>query len=224
MQTRIYIAGVGPLADPRIYGWYYERTSKERREKTDRYRFPKDRMLSVGAEALLRRALREYGRPDAEPAFTYGKNGKPYLSDENAFFFNLSHSGEQVMLAVSDGEIGCDIERIRPVDLKLPRHTFDSLEYETIAACGEAERDGLFFRYWTLKESYMKALGEGLALGMSAFRILLGPPVRAVRDGKVQPCGFWEGSDIPGYRYAACRTGMLSEVQTEIVDLSAIPE
>ena len=98
---------------------------------------------------------------------------------------------------------------------------FDPQEYERVAACSGAERDELFFRYWVLKESFMKATGEGLSLGSSSFHLEFGPPVCVIKDGTQQNYRFLEG-DIPGYRYAVCLEGDLPEVQKEIADLREI--
>ena len=219
MRTNIYLACTEPLKDEEVFQALYDRASKERKAKIDRYRFQKDKMLSLGADALLRHALQEAGYAVEEMTLDYGGHGKPYLPGAEEFHFNLAHSGEYVMLAVSDAEIGCDIERIRPVELKLPKHAYHPLEYEHIAACTEEERNELFFRYWVLKESFIKALGMGLSFGMSSFRILLEDPVRVLAADGPLDYGFYEGADISGYRYAACRAGGLEEVKTEIVDL-----
>lgn len=226
MKTKIYLACVRPLQDDEVFGRLYAEASKERRDKIDRYRFQKDKLLSLGADALLRHALREAGYdkdPTGQlPVIAYGQHGKPWFPALPDFHFNWSHSGEYVMLAVSDAEVGCDIEQIRPVRLKIPMHVFDFREYERYAACAEEERDVLFFRYWVLKESFMKATGRGLALSPSSFRIELDPPIRVIEDGAQQDYGFLEGSSIPGYRYAACRAGGLEEAPTEFVDLGAL--
>ena len=193
MQTKIYLACVRPLQDEEIFARFFTQASQERKDKILRYRFEKDRLLSLGADALMRHALRENGFYLEELAYGYGEKGKPFLPQLPDFRFNWSHSGEYVMLAVSDREVGCDIEQIRPVELKLARFAFDPQEYEQVAACSGAERDRLFFRYWVLKESYMKALGEGLSLGSQAFRFELGDPSVAIPDGVRQAPGTGQG-------------------------------
>ena len=145
MLTRIYFTCVSPLADERLYRSLYTAASEARRQKTDRYRFPKDRMLSLGAEGLLLYALQKAGRGREAISYRYGAHQKPYLADADGFFFNLSHAGEYAMLAVSDAEVGCDVERIRPVDRKLFTRVLTADERSVLAAAPEAERDALFF-------------------------------------------------------------------------------
>ena len=105
------------------------------------------------------------------------------------------------------------------MELKLPRFAFDPQEYERVAVCDGDARDELFFRYWVLKESFMKATGEGLSLPPSSFRVELDPPIRVIQDGALQDFGFQEGA-LPGYRHAVCLKGALpGEIPLETVDL-----
>lgn len=207
MNTTIYLASVEPLWDEGIYNRLYEMSSNARKAKTDRFRFRKDKILSVGAEALLRHALRELGIPWEEPVYSYGENMKPYLAWQEGIFFNISHAGEYVMLAVSDAEVGCDIEKIGPVSPGVARLTLSPEERQRLAACDEAGKELLFCRYWVLKESYLKATGEGLYRDPASLRIELDSPAYVVRDGAPQEYGFWEGDSLPGYRMAVCRAG-----------------
>ncbi len=221
MLTRIYFTCVSPLADERLYRSLYTAASEERRQKTDRYRFLKDRKLSLGAEGLLLYALKKAGRGGRAISYGYGERQKPYLSDADGFFFNLSHAGEYAMLAVSDAEVGCDVEKIRPVDLGLFTHVLTADEYSVLAAAPKEERDALFFRYWVLKESCMKALGKGLLLDPKSFSLTLAPAIRASGAGISGPLAFAEGAFLD-YRYAVCRFGEDIRIQTETVPIEEI--
>ena len=219
MPTRVYIACTEPLRDDALYARLYDRASQARKQRIDRYRNPRDRMLSLGAEALVLHALKESGYDNLSPAYTYGSQGKPYLAGLDGFFFNLSHSGGYVMLAVSDAEIGCDIQRIRPVNIRVAKRVLTPAEYESFEAADEADRSSLFCRYWVAKESYLKATGRGLAENPASVRIELEPSPGIYREDVRQAYALWEGSDIPGYRCAVCREGALQPLQAEIIDL-----
>lgn len=221
MLTRIYFTCVSPLADERLYRSLYAAASEERRQKTDRYRFLKDRMLSLGAEGLLLYALQKAGLGFEAVSYRYGEHQKPYLSGADGFFFNLSHAGEYAMLAVSDAEVGCDVEQIRPVDLGLFAHVLTADEHSVLTAAPKEERDALFFRYWVLKESCMKALGKGLSLDPKSFSLTLAPAIRAAGAGILGPLAFADGA-FPGYRYAVCRAGEDIRTQTEIVPIEEL--
>lgn len=221
MQTKLYLTCVRPLEDEKLFQKLFTAASADRKEKVGRCRFQTDRRLSLGAEGLLLYALKKSGRARDALAFGHGENGKPYLSGADGFFFNLSHSGEYAMLAVSDAEVGCDVERIRPADPMLFRRVLTAEERSVISAADETERDALFFRYWVLKESCMKALGKGLLLDPGSIRITPGPKIRASGEALLQPLAFSEG-EIPGYRYAVCRAGNDIQTQTEIVPMEEI--
>ena len=230
VRSKVYIARVAVLEDERLYALALAAASPERREKALRFRFPKDRRLSLGAELLLRKALRELGIEQRELSYTYGENGKPFLSGLPGLHFNLSHSGDRVICAVAGSEAGCDIEQMRDVDLKIARRYFFHDEYERIAAATtEAERCDLFFRYWTLKESFLKVTGRGLSLPLDAFQIVLPPrgaegEIAVVQGVDRRPYRFQEFHDIDGsggsYRCAVCWTDGSSVPAVETVDLA----
>lgn len=218
----VYAADTRSLQDERVFAEGYRRASAVRREKIDRYLFRKDKLLSLGAELLLQHCLWEHGIRQYQIA--YQEYGKPYLQNcvyrENfcdagvPLFFNLSHAGERVMCAIADGEIGCDVEKVTEPDLEIARRFYAPEEYEQIekAQTEKAQRD-LFFRFWTLKESYMKATGLGMAMAPESFRV----------DERREPdtYHFREYDLQDGYQYAVCaRTEHFAD-RIEFVDLSA---
>lgn len=218
--TKIYLTCTAPLADERLYAALYAAVSEERRKKTDRYRFAKDRRLSLGAEGLLLYALREDGR-GTRLSCAYGENGKPRLLGEDGFSFNLSHSGEYAMLAVSDAELGCDIEQIRDADPRLIRYVLTPEELADLKAVDETARSAQFFRYWVLKESCMKAVGRGLSLAPQRIAVRLAPQPEAECDALPSPFSLWEG-ELPGYRLAVCRLGEDAAVRLRVVPVEEI--
>lgn len=200
---KIYTADVRSLTDARRFQQLYDRLSPERRSKVDRMRFEKDKCLSLGAGALLEAALAAEGVSDF--TMTVSHDGKPRLAHEKNVHFNLSHSGTKVMCALSDSEIGCDVEQIKESDMKIAKRFFHPAEYEALMQCGDTERNGLFFRYWTLKESFMKATGLGLQLPLDAFCIVLdGRRIRVEQSVDTRAYDFRELDFNDGYRYAVC--------------------
>lgn len=98
-----------------------------------------------------------------ELVMDYGEKGKPYLR-EYPLFFNLSHSGEYVVCAVSDREIGVDIQKCSAMNIiRIARRFYSEEECRALEACEtEEERQQYFFRLWARKEAYGKLLGEGI--------------------------------------------------------------
>jgi 4'-phosphopantetheinyl transferase len=139
--------------------------------------------------------------------YTYGKYGKPYLP-EAGLFFNLSHSGEYVMAAVSEYETGCDIEKISHSYEAVARRFFQKHEYEQLQSLQGTERDELFYRFWVLKESYMKVTGKGICLGPETFGFdLLHGQIIFNGPGEGDEYSFREYSGPQGYRSAVCIHG-----------------
>jgi 4'-phosphopantetheinyl transferase len=107
--------------------------------------------------------------------FEYGERGKPRLA-EGGLEFNVSHSGELALAAVTAGvEVGVDVEAVRGMEdaLRISERFFSAAERVVLAACPAAERDAAFFRCWTRKEAYVKAVGDGIALGLDRFDVSL---------------------------------------------------
>lgn len=133
--------------------------------RADRFRFDHDRQSFVAARSGMRQILGRYLNQDAAAIeFAYGSHGKPFLAD-GAIEFNLSHSGDWALLAVThDRPVGVDIERIKPMPEleKLTARFLMAAEHERIVSLPEADRLLAFFRTWTCKEAYLKATGEGL--------------------------------------------------------------
>lgn len=114
---------------------------------------PEKRREPLCAYLLLRYALGERGRLDGGdlPRMARADLGKPYFPDHPELQFNLSHTEGAVLLALADGEVGVDIERVRPVSPRMRQRL----------AAGESE--GAFFRAWVRREARTKRTGRGVA-------------------------------------------------------------
>lgn len=204
-ETIVYAAGVKVLEDAALYELARKRVSAERREKAGRFAFEKDRRLCIGAGLLLNKALSDAGVEPERAETVTDERGKPYLKG-GGVFFSLSHSGETVLCAVSPWELGCDIEELGDADIAIAKRFFHENECRRIFSPETAEkRRELFFRYWTLKESFLKATGEGLRLPLNSFEISLeGNCIRVLQGYDGRDYSFAEFGEIPGYRAAVC--------------------
>ena len=146
----------------------YQLVSPFRKEKIDEFRFIKDKKLSCGVELLLLKLLSDIGIYD--PIFDLNKYGKPYLSNYPQIYFNVSHSKNYIACGISDLEIGVDIEYNDPtIDLNIAKHYFYNSEYKSIMNAKKPSDE--FFKYWVLKESYMKYTGLGFRLNLDSFEV-----------------------------------------------------
>jgi 4'-phosphopantetheinyl transferase len=160
-----------------------ERTlSEDEHARAERFHFPQDRQRFVAARGLLRTLLGRYlGGEPGQVLFCYGPQGKPALAGESGgetLRFNVSHSGELVLYAVSRGrELGIDIERLRPdfATEQIARRFFSAGEVAALQTLPAGEQRQAFFACWTRKEAYLKARGDGLSLDLKQFEVSLAP-------------------------------------------------
>jgi 4'-phosphopantetheinyl transferase len=198
--------------------------SAEERDRADRFHFARDRALYTAAHAGLRRALaRELGAQPEELAFAVEPGGRPRLAGAPELFFSLSHSGDRALIALGrTPRLGADVEVFRPgVDrARLAERHFTERERGELAALGAGEDELGFYRVWTRKEAYVKALGRGLYHPLDAFDVSAGAAARfmAFRDGSLTEA--WSLFDLdlgPGRAGAVAVELSAARVLTEFV-------
>ena len=199
----LYIMDTAPLLQPELFRHLYESVPDFRKESIDKIRPQSGKALSLGVSLLLVRALEEAGIPD--PEFGFNEHGKPFLRG-SSLRFNLSHSGERAVCLVSDRECGCDTEKVRDANLKIATRYFSPPERDLLLSLSDSdEQNRMFFRLWTLKESFMKATGLGFSLPMSGFSIRIsGDSVSVDQTSDPFSYSFSEFDFGDGYRYACC--------------------
>ena len=172
-----YISEIG---DDSLWPRYDALLTASERAVQARFRFAKDQRRYLVTRALVRTVLSRYAavRPE-DWAFSPGPRGRPEISapwPAPALDFNISHSADLVMLGVTSGRtLGIDTEAFeaRAADIDGLDRYFASEESAALLALGSGERRRRFFELWTLKESYNKARGLGLAIALDAFRFEL---------------------------------------------------
>ncbi|MET0267710.1 MAG: 4'-phosphopantetheinyl transferase superfamily protein [Duganella sp.] len=179
--------------------------------RIDCLRRPADRARSLLGHALLRHALRAHGLSDRDWRYGLGPYGKPCLWGAASLEFNLSHAGSQVVCVLSSAPVGVDIEQVRAIDLGIAERFFHPREQAALMACAPSLRRDYFFRLWTAKEAYVKALGLGLQRDLASFAVLPGAGQSVALDDERAPAGAlrFALADVAcenGYRLALCRT------------------
>lgn len=136
---------------------------------------PAARNQYIQTRAVLRMLLGGLlKRPAESLSFDYGPYGKPFLPSAAGCCFNVAHSGDYALLAVSWGvQVGVDIERQRETDdlNSLARMVLSPDEAGAWTALPMVERVPAFFTIWTAKEALVKATGRGLGLGLSSLDV-----------------------------------------------------
>lgn len=160
-----HIESVDYLKDEKAFAEGYAHIPAYRRAKIDALKRPEDKCLSLGAELLLEKLLRENGFEDLAENRRgyYTKSGKPYIlrpdqtpADDVVPPVNISisHSRNYTMCVLSDTVAGCDIEHADTEStncLALARRFFNEEEFHAVENNLSA-----FYRLWTLKEAYTK--------------------------------------------------------------------
>lgn len=177
------------------------------------YAFAPLRQRFIAGRTALRRVLSHYlDLPPAQVHLTYSRQGKPLLADQ-PLYFNASHSENLMIIGVTTaGEIGVDVEAIRPLHVDLMvmvQDLFSPLEKRTLAGLrGEAQQHA-FFRAWTYKEAYIKGIGTGFHTPLYMFDVPL--LAEAGQVGAWQLKAFDPGSGFLGA--VAIRTESFPEMQ-----------
>lgn len=140
--------------------------SPDERARRDRFHDPRNGARFASGRAELRRILAaELGTEPEALQFRYNPHGKPELDGPGRVQFNLSHSQDRVVLALSRTHVvGVDIEVPRPFGEDVARVAFTEAERAALAQLPDDERRVAFYRNWTCKEAVVKALGCGLSL------------------------------------------------------------
>lgn len=116
---------------------------------------------------LLGECLKPYNIAYCEDMLSLGEHGKPFLAERPDICFNLSHSDGIAACIVSANECGIDCERVREWRPNVVRRVFTPEEQALLEAEPEGGRGLLFFRIWTLKEAFVKAVGKGISYPMN---------------------------------------------------------
>lgn len=221
-MQRIYVMNVMPLLDISMREEALDFMEEERRRHLSALKPELSKAQSVGAGLLLAYAVNMAGErgpvifedssyeevllsdvlsalknavPQRRNNFKIERTfiGKPYFSNCDHLYFNLSHSGEYAACVLADHEVGVDIQKVQgaaAVRRIAPR----------ILHAGEAayrEEESMLYRIWTVKEAYVKATGEGIRRDFRKIRV-------DFEKGTVEDMPFTLWESIPGYMLAVC--------------------
>lgn len=169
---KIYAVNIADAMDSEVYLSLLQRVSPEKRQRIDRFIRREDATRTLVADVLVRSIIcNQYGVHNKEINFSHNDYGKPLVQSLPSLHFNVSHSGDWVVCAVDTAFVGIDIEQIKSIDLDLAQRFFAQQEYDDLMQRYPDERVIYFYDLWTLKESYIKALGKGLSIPLNSFAI-----------------------------------------------------
>ncbi|MFD7523756.1 4'-phosphopantetheinyl transferase family protein [Paenibacillus chitinolyticus] len=181
--------------------------SEEKRAKAQRFYRTEDRVRAVAADALARWCLcRKLAVANPELRFGTNAYGKPHVTaPRTGVHYNVTHSGCWVAASVSEAEVGIDVEQIQQVDLDIAERFFSAAEKADLFSLPPEERLNYFFDLWTLKESYIKAVGKGLSIPLDSFAIR--KRGKGVFELEPQPTHVFKQYELDGpYKLSVCST------------------
>jgi len=185
--------------------------SEDERERAARFATPALQQHFRRCRSALRLVLARYlNRPASELAFHYGQYGKPELAGHR-LQFNLSHSGDQGLIAISSHTVGIDLEQIKPAGDDLPGMidmVCNTDEKNGLLSLNDADRLAAFYRLWSRKEAYCKMRGAGLQISLPGLRFTHGTAsaIHAVtaEDGGANGSYIYDLVPPPGFSASIC--------------------
>ena len=165
---KLYIADYVGLGQEDGWTRLFDTLPAKDRERIGRYRFDADRIRGTLGAAMIRHFAGE-AFPGEEIIIERTEYGKPYLSGHEGFEFSLSHSGDMVVLAVSDKPVGADVEIVKGRDWRMFHRFLSEVEMKMIETSKEPEER--FFEVWTVREAFSKEEGQGLRILDEAFAV-----------------------------------------------------
>ena len=170
------------------------------------YRLEDSQRALIAATLIRAIAVDKLEISNCEIQFGANEYGKPFLKGFPDFHFNLSHSGEWIVCAIDNNQIGIDVEEIHSIDLSIADRFFSKQEVMDIHSKPKDEQLPYFYDIWTLKESYIKAWGKGLSIPLDSFSL------RVHDDGRIElntsnsfkECFFQQFTIDHKYKLAVC--------------------
>lgn len=199
-----------------------QQVPQEVARKAMNYFHPNDTQRHLIGELLARHALFHITGHRHTSVFITGDKGKPHPEGYNGTHFNVSHSGNWVTVAISDVQVGVDVERMRKVPEGVAYRFFSESEKLMLdKAENDFEKAHIFFTLWTLKESFLKAIGKGLTKSLGTFSIIHHEDGSYLLSPDQETEGFYLKS-YPfeeGYKLAVCAASPLFDNQVHIIQI-----
>ena len=166
-ENELHIWQITLSSDPSLLDICKSLLSREELKKIRWLKFEKDQNKNIISQGVLRLLLSDYLKVEnSELILKRHRKGKPFIENNKSLFFNMSNSGNLCVYAFSrQGEVGIDIEEKKSLpdidDLILKNMKGQEIDYINNHP---DQKENSFFRFWTLKEAYLKAIGEGMRL------------------------------------------------------------
>ena len=177
--------------------------SKYRLDKANRYKSNKDRNLSLAAGLVFNMGLKKlYNLKEKEIDIGLLEFGKPYVIDYPEINFNIAHSGSMSICVFSSTRVGCDIEKVRKLNIDVMNRCYSDREIKYINKADN--KDLAFTRIWLHKEAFLKDLGIGLNDNMKNISIIIDTDCISVKQDLDNNEYVFEERRINDYLISIC--------------------
>lgn len=197
--------------------------SKEKKSKLQKLKHREDKLRCLIGEILVRYIIAEtISIKDSDIIFETNIYGKPFLRDYSDFHFNISHSGDFVLCAIDNKPIGIDIEKVLSIEYEaIVTNFFTSKEMNYIMRGNFKNQINKFYEIWTIKESYVKAYGQGINMSFKDFSVDYNKEeyIGVIRENKYDKCNIKGFSLEPDYKVAICSFNPINFKQITFIDV-----
>ena len=220
-MLEVYILNVKEPLSKAYETLFLEHIPKERESRMKRFRREADSRRTLMGEILIKQMLSKHlNKPVREIKFLTNEYGKPYL-EGNPFYFNVSHSGDWVIGAISDVLVGVDVEMIKEADFGIAQRFYTQGEYDYLCHIKE---DGIknqqFYILWSGKESYIKMIGKGLTIPLDKFELVVDEKKLVLKMPYEEETGYFKiyPIDPKNYSFVVCSKEEIHNVNYRAVD------
>lgn len=225
-MVEIFAVNINQQLNRPIFNHLMSFLPEEKQDTIKKFRRAEDAQSSLLADILVRTVIcSKLSICNQDIVFYKNRFGKPFLSNSRDFQFNITHSGEWVICAVHHLPVGIDVEKIQPVDFNIAKRFFSNEEFVDLISLDSSLRLPYFYELWTLKESYIKAVGKGLSIPLDSFSFRIKDQCIEFTTQEGQKEYFFKQYSIDSfYKMAVCSKFKEFPEQVQIREISDVCE
>ncbi len=208
-NTEVFALKINREVDQKHFTRLLEFLNPELQEKAKAFKYADRRQTALFSNLLVRWLFQKFGLiQTVQLVYFYGEHGKPVILTAQDIKFNVSHSGHWIVCAISPDEVGIDIEERKTRNIDMIDNVLSDEEKRSLKATNSLFRTSLFYNIWTVKESYLKALGGGLYEPIELSKLVTsfsgGQPELSLEQEKIPSWKFHEFKIDPNYSMTVC--------------------
>lgn len=220
-NLNIYAVKIPSALSKKAFSDFVDYIPSHRQDKIRKYVRQEDAIRSLFGQLLLQDVIqKECHILKEDLIFSRNEYGKPYIYNLTDYHFNISHSGEYVVCVTHNQPVGIDIEYIKPISLEIAQQYFSKEEYNLIISQSKMSQISFFFDFWTLKESFIKAIGKGLYMPLNSFAFSITEEKEFIL--KINPYPerfFFKQYDIdPEYKLSVCAKSLIFPQEVNVIN------